>query len=345
MKSMFVAAVMALSACAAVPAAESTPTMASANDVAAEISQIAEDRGMQIALTAVHLQTGERIEINADQTYPLASTYKVPMAAYALHLEDSGALDLDEQVEVQAKDYVTTSLVLDQLPHPGVSLSLRNVLEITLTHSDNTATDLLLNSVGGAEQVTAWLRENEFQDIRVDRGTGDLLRDYLGLEEPSDPSVSFAQQVIEIQASGAIEIDQEFMNSAYARMLEDDRDQGTTNGYAEFLGALWTGQLLSAESTEALKSTLARCATGAGRLSAGLPSEALPLAHKTGTVGGSVNDAGVIVLPNDGGEVVLVVFVQDRPFLNLADYAATDPMLADAAERVYAYFSAKTLEP
>ena len=158
MRFILVAAAMTLAGCVSSPVAESEPAVTASEDVAAEIAQIAEDRGMQIALTAVHLRTGERIEINADQQYPLASTYKVPMAAYALYLEDSGALDLDEQVEVQAKDYVTTSLVLDQLPHPGVSLSLRNILEITLTHSDNTATDLLLNAVGGAEQVTAWLR-------------------------------------------------------------------------------------------------------------------------------------------------------------------------------------------
>ena len=345
MKNILLGAMITLTGCAALPMAESEPSVSSTQSVATEIIRIAEDRGMQIALTAVHIETGERIEINADQRFPLASTYKVPIAAYALHLEDLGEVDLDQYVEVQAKDYVTSSLVLDQLPHPGVSLSLRNILEVTLTHSDNTATDLLLSAIGGGGNVTDWLRENGFKDIRVDRGTGDLLRDYLGLEKPDNPNIGFADQLAELRATGGIKIDQAFFDMANARIVEDDRDQGTTNGYAEFLAALWTGELLSAQSTAAIKTTLARCTTGAGRLSAGLPDEVLPLAHKTGTIGASVNDAGVITLPGDRGTVVLVVFVQDQPFLNLADYAQSEPMLADAAALVFEHFNSRSKDP
>jgi len=40
------------------------------------------------------------------------------------------------------------------------------------------------------------------------------------------------------------------------------------------------------------------------------------VAHKTGTIGGTVNDVGVITLPGDGGQVVVAVYIKasDAPY-------------------------------
>ncbi len=34
------------------------------------------------------------------------------------------------------------------------------------------------------------------------------------------------------------------------------------------------------------------------------------VAHKTGTIGGSANDVGILPLPQDGGHVAVVVFIK-----------------------------------
>jgi len=55
---------------------------------------------------------------------------------------------------------------------------------------------------------------------------------------------------------------------------------------------------LSEKSTELLLDIMERCETGAGRLKGLLP-EGTVIAHKTGTIGGTTNDVGIITLPQD----------------------------------------------
>ena len=47
-----------------------------------------------------------------------------------------------------------------------------------IIHSDNTATDMVLELAGGPVQVTRWLKDNGIEDIRVDRPTEGLMRDF-----------------------------------------------------------------------------------------------------------------------------------------------------------------------
>ena len=53
-----------------------------------------------------------------------------------------------------------------------------------------------------------------------------------------------------------------------------------------------------------------RCETGEARLKGLLPEDTV-VAHKTGTIGGTTNDAGVITLPDGAGHVIVVAFVKN----------------------------------
>ncbi len=58
------------------------------------------------------------------------------------------------------------------------------------------------------------------------------------------------------------------------------------------------------------------------------------MADKTGTLGGSVNDAGVITLPQNEGEVVIAVFIKksDLPF------EARERVIADIGRAIYDFY-------
>ena len=66
--------------------------------------------------------------------------------------------------------------------HPGVVLSVANLIEAMITESDNSATDKCLQLAGGPAAVTQKLRALGIEGQRVDRSTGDLLQDFYGLE-------------------------------------------------------------------------------------------------------------------------------------------------------------------
>ena len=77
-----------------------------------------------------------------------------------------------------------------------------------------------------------------------------------------------------------------------------------------------------------------RCQTGAARLKGALPP-GTPVAHKTGTIGETTNDVGIIDLPGDAGHVVTVVYIKES---KLENNAAMEPVIAQIARAVHDYF-------
>ena len=78
---------------------------------------------------------------------------------------------------------------------------------------------------------------------------------------------------------------------------------------------------------------MSRCQTGEARLRGLLPKGTY-VAHKTGTIGGTTNDVGIIRLPHDKGNVVVVVFVKDSEF----EIPQRERAIAHVARSVHDYF-------
>ena len=105
----------------------------------AEIERIAAAVNGTVGVALLHLESGIEVAVNGEMKFPLASTYKIPMAALGLQLADRGELDLASMVALADERRVVSSVVDSTFPHPGVALSLLNLMEVMLTESDNTA--------------------------------------------------------------------------------------------------------------------------------------------------------------------------------------------------------------
>jgi beta-lactamase class A len=73
------------------------------------------------------------------------------------------------------------------------------------------------------------------------------------------------------------------------------------------------------------------CQTGVRRIRGLLPAD-IPVAHKTGTIGGTTNDYGIIYLPDDLGHVALCVLSKD------SNPDRTEDTIALIAKTVFDYF-------
>ncbi len=91
--------------------------------------------------------------------------------------------------------------------------------------------------------------------------------------------------------------------------------------------------LLSKARADQLVSIMERCSTGGARLRALLPSGTV-VADKTGTFGGTVNDAGIITLPQRGGHLIVSVFIRSAT----ADTASCERVIAEIARTLFDYF-------
>jgi beta-lactamase class A len=96
---------------------------------------------------AVHdLDTGERVERRAHETFPTASLIKVAVLVTVYDLVGKRLLALDDPLTVLRIDQVPGAGTL-QFMHPGLTVTVGDAAWLMSTISDNTATNLLLDRV------------------------------------------------------------------------------------------------------------------------------------------------------------------------------------------------------
>lgn len=235
-----------------------------------------------LGITVSDLKTGQSWHVNADRSYPMMSVFKAPLGATVLSESEHGELPLNRTVIIRRGDLMTTGLseIARTFHGDHETFTVRQLLAASVSHSDNTAADVLLSLVGGPSAVTAFLRAHGIAHMRVDRGEDAIAR--------------------------------EFLQQGYAAYLRDPRDRTTPDDAALFLRKLWQGKLLSPSSTRHLL-RLMYAQTTPYRLRAGIPIH-VHLADKCGTsytidgVTAAFNDIGILTWP-DGRTVVVAAFL------------------------------------
>lgn len=283
----------------------------------------------RIGVAAQHLESGLALAVNADERFPMASTYKVPMAGLMLHLVDAGRLTLDRLVEITPRHVAETGEIAQSVIHPGVTLSALNLLELMLTQSNNNATDRVLELIGGPAAVTAWLRALGIADMRVDHSVNDLLAAFYGLPPGSSAMAGYLAKFPDEAA-------REAANGRSSAAFDDGAaDSATPAAMVDLLRALFAGDVLTPASRDILHGVMSRCQTGEGRIKGLLPP-GTPVAHKTGTIGGTINDCGIIELPAGRGRLALAIYTKGSTILRYAD---REPIMADVARSVFDLFA------
>ena len=309
------------------PALPAVEPLRETSIVDAEIRRIAASAGGEVGLAAWRLDgAGPRLLLNPDHIFPMASSYKVAVAGAVLSKIDAGTISLEKMMSVTPDDYVESDVIATGLIHPGVSLSVQNLMELMLSHSDNTATDILMAAAGGPKAVTAWIRGLGITGLRIDRDTAGILRDFFKLRNGVFSEALAAAR----KADPKIEERGSHPNPDYD---DDPRDTASPIAMAELLTKIFSYHALSPASTKVLIGMMERCHTGDARIRARLPAGTV-VADKTGTLGGSLNDVGVITLPEDKGQLVAVIFIKksDLPF------AEREKVIADLSRAIYDYF-------
>ncbi|ANF58755.1 class A beta-lactamase [Halotalea alkalilenta] len=108
----------------------------------------------------------------ADERFPMASTFKAFACATLLHQVDAGGRDLDQTVALAEVDLVPYAPVMEKLV--GQRVSLGELCAAAMRTSDNLAANKVLDSIGGPQGVTAFMRSIGDDTTRLDRWEPDL---------------------------------------------------------------------------------------------------------------------------------------------------------------------------
>ena len=277
-------------------------------------------RGAKLGVSALNLGTGRRLRYQADEPYPMWSTYKIPIALSVLKRVEAGSERLDRMVTVEPRSFSSGSGILTQFfSRGGLALSVRNLLELLIILSDNTATAILLESVGGGGVVTDDLRKWGVSGIRVDmpnmQRAARLLPNYT-LPPRERWNADLAEEVN--AAVAAIRPGTPGWDYAMKVLAEDPRDQGSPDGFVALLQALYEHRALQPAGEAVALDIMRRCRGDALRTL--LPRNVV-VAHKPGGGPGSNNDVGLIEVP--GGPVLAIaVMMRNSTFSGVANERA-----------------------
>ena len=123
-----------------------TPVPSSRMNMTAIHEAIAAFDGV-VGLAVRNLDTGEEMAVNGDMRFPTASAIKTAVMIEAWHQASEGTLPIDTVLTLRESDKVGGSGVLNGMSD-GLALKVRDLIHLMIVLSDNTATNMLVNSLG-----------------------------------------------------------------------------------------------------------------------------------------------------------------------------------------------------
>jgi beta-lactamase class A len=241
----------------------------------------------KVGIFVRNIETGAEAGVNAEDEFPMASTYKVATMVQVFREAEAGHLKLDERVRLGQSERRLGSGLLPYMDL-GLNPTIHDLLLMMITVSDNEATDLLLKRVG-AKNVTAMLRQLEIDGMRVDRSTEEIIGSWLEAADPSFRGVSGAE--LAAHPEKFPEMTREQTERADRAIVDDPRDHSSPRAMADLLTKIVRNQAASEKSCrdmlEIMKQQQLRT-----RIHRYL--ENVTIASKNGTIGYVTNDVGVL---------------------------------------------------
>lgn len=241
--------------------------------------------------------------------FPQQSVSKLWVTMAVLDAVDQGRLRLDQMVRIGPDDLAVfhQPLAARVIAEGSVTMSVRDLIETAITHSDNLANDSLLRTVGGPDAVRRFIAKKDLGSIRFGPGERLLQSGTAGLTWQQSYSRGRNFQTARAALPDATR------KAAMDNYLANPVDGASPSAIASALTRLARGTLLSPESTEYLLGVMSRTKSGPRRLKAGLPP-GWQFLHKTGTgqdykgMTAGYNDIGIATAP-DGTRYAIVVML------------------------------------
>jgi len=151
--------------------------------------KVASFRG-EVGLVIRDLGTGRTLQLDPDKIFPSASMVKIPIMAACLEAQREGRLSLEDRVTLKRSDKTSGSGLLRR-NRSGSIFTVDRLVELMVAHSDNTATNMLIDRLGfdylnGAFRVMGLERTNLARKMMDFGSRGRGLENYTTAREMAD---------------------------------------------------------------------------------------------------------------------------------------------------------------
>ncbi|MEB3273290.1 MAG: serine hydrolase [Prochlorothrix sp.] len=131
------------------------------------------NEGLTPGVMVVDLDTGNYLSVNGDRVFAMASMVKVPILLAFFQDVDAGKIRLDENL-VMRQDLVAPHAGEMQYLPVGTQFTALETAEEMIRISDNTATNMLIDRLGGAEALNMRFRDWGLETMVINDWLPDL---------------------------------------------------------------------------------------------------------------------------------------------------------------------------
>jgi len=272
------------------------------HDLEQRLKTITDGAQGTVGLSVVHIESGKTVSINGNSQLPLYSVYKLPLAITVLKAVEEKRLRLDQKIHGTPTDVVQGTTANSALWQKPVDYTVVQLLEFSISRSDNTSSDKLLELVGGPLKVTERMRSLGFQNLDIHISSGEFAKIR---QNPNTGSADdLAQLLVQLYQGKILEPDQ-------LNLLRGFMQRATTGLHR-------------------LRGDLPRGTPVADKTGSGEPDAVAKVAKVT-------NDVSIITLPSGHGHLAIAVLLSGS---KLPD-AAQEKLIAELARAAYDAYVAK----
>lgn len=268
-----------------------------------EIQDIIQDKKATVGVAIIFDGT-DTLTVNNQYRYPTMSVYKFHQALAVLDYLNKHNLPLEQQVYVSKSALLpeTHSPLRDKKPEGNFYMPIKELMQYSVSQSDNNACDILFNFLGGTAPVEQYIKNLGIQQIAITKTEQEMSEDFDN-QYGNWTTPYAAVQLLEIF------LQQKLFASNYKIFLSDALIQ-TSTGKDKIKGLLPSGTIVGHKT--------------------GMSSR-----NSNGVKAGD-NDLGFIKLPNNKNLSIAVFIVNSTE-----DDTTNAKIIAQISKAAYDYFKVK----
>lgn len=268
-----------------------------------EIQDIIQDKKATVGVAIIFDGT-DTLTVNNQYRYPTMSVYKFHQALAVLDYLNKHNLPLEQQVYISKSALLpeTHSPLRDKKPEGNFYMPIKELMQYSVSQSDNNACDILFNFLGGTAPVEQYIKNLGIQQIAITKTEQEMSEDFDN-QYGNWTTPYAAVQLLEIF------LQQELFASNYKIFLSDALIQ-TSTGKDKIKGLLPSGTIVGHKT--------------------GMSSR-----NSNGVKAGD-NDLGFIKLPNNKNLSIAVFIVNSTE-----DDRTNAEIIAQISKAAYDYFKVK----
>lgn len=269
-----------------------------------KIQSIAAANDGKLGIGIMELGGKDTLTFNGKGHFAMQSVYKFHLGLAVLDQVDKGKMKLDQKILVKKSDLYpnTWSPLREKYPDGEVAIPLSEILQYTVSQSDNCGCDSLFGLLGEPQVVDKYIKSTGIKDLAISTTEQVMQSDY---------NIQFSN-----------------WSTPWAAVL--------------LLEKFYQKKILSQNSWDFMWKTMTETTTGPNKIKGLLPTGTVVAHKTgySGTYGTGViaatNDIGIVTLPN-GKQFAISIFYGNTK----KSEAENDRVIAEVAKATYDYFLMK----